>query len=645
MCGIGGCWGGFEDDLVDRMNAVMAHRGPDDGGVFVDRGRGLALGHRRLSILDLSERGHQPMATPDGRLVIVYNGEIYNFRELRAELVRAGATFRSDTDTEVLLHLYRRHGPDFLGRLNGIFAFALYDADADHLLLARDGLGVKPLYIAETPVGFAFASELKALTQTRHVDRAIDPEGILFHLGFLYSPGETTAMRGVRKVDPGTALIVRDGRVARRWRFYELPVGTPERALDLGPEDAAARVRDAVARAVRRQMVADVPVGAFLSGGLDSSAIVAFAAKEAAPRRLQCFTIRAAGDAAAEGIADDLPYARRVAAHLGVDLHVVDAPASMTSRIEGAIWHLDEPQGDPAVINAWLIAELARAHGIPVLLSGAGGDDLFSGYRRHIALQAEAAWAWLPRPARRALAGVARRLPTGAPRLRQAAKALRHADASPHDRLASAFLWPDAAMLDALPGPLLRPIATRDRLLAPLREALDALPANTPPLEAMLHLEQRFFLVDHNLNYTDKVGMATGVEVRVPLLDLDLVDLASRIPTRYKVRGRTAKWIFKKAMEPILPPDVIWRPKTGFGVPLRRWLTEGALPEPLGDALSPAAIRARGLFDPQAVERLLAATRAGRADGAYPLYEIATIELWCRQFVDPAVPARPSEAR
>jgi asparagine synthase (glutamine-hydrolysing) len=641
MCGICGAWGDFEPSLVARMSELLAHRGPDDHGAFRDASVGLALGHRRLSILDLSDRGHQPMSTPDGAITLVYNGEVYNFRELRAGLEARGVTFRSDTDTEVLLHLYRLEGVDFLRRLNGIFALALWDAAERTLLLARDGFGVKPLYVAETPSGFVFASELKAVLQCREVSRELDPAGILYHLGFLWCPSPTTALRAVRKVEPGTAMLLRDRRVVRSWRFYAPPFRPAREALQISAGDAAARVRGAVAVAVERQMVADVPVGAFLSGGLDSSAVVAFAARVAGPRRLQCFTIRAEGDAAAEGIADDLPYARRVAAHLDVDLHVVDARADQTDRLAAAIWYVDEPQGDPAAINAWMIAELARSQGIKVLLSGAGGDDVFSGYRRHVALQGDRLLARAPWAVRRVIGGAARRMPTGIAGLRKIAKALRHADASAEDRLMTPFLWPDAGALAALPGPWLRERIGVERALDPLRAALAELPAGIAPLDAMLALELRYFLADHNLNYTDKVGMAAGVEVRVPLLDPDLVALACALPASLKVRGAHAKWIFKQAMAPLLPHDVIWRPKTGFGVPLRRWMSAGAMPEALADALRPEAVRARGLFDADAVARLLAATRSGRADGAYTLFEIAAIEIWCRQFVDPDVPRPP----
>lgn len=647
MCGVAGFWGEFEPQVLERMTGRIAHRGPDDAGHWHDPEAGIGLGHRRLSIIDLSPRGHQPMFTPDGDVGIVYNGEVFNYRELRAQLEADGVVFRSDSDTEVLLHLYRRDGPAFLESLNGMFALAIWDARSKELLLARDGVGVKPLYVANTRRGLLFASELKALLVTDDVSRQLDTTGVLQHLGFISCPAPRTALQGVRKLEPGQALLFRDGREVRRWFFYRVPTRSVSQLQQLAPAEAASQVYDAVEEAVRRQMVADVPVGAFLSGGLDSSAIAAFARRQLDDRRLQCFTIRSVGDLDADGFADDLPYASRVAKHLDVDLHIVDArPQDTVDRLERAIWHMDEPQGDLAAINAWMISELAREHGIVVLLSGAGGDDIFSGYRRHHAVMAERWWSWLPSTVRRGVGRGARSLPTRSAQLRRVSKALRDAGVSDDDRLIRYFLWPDAASLPGLLGPSLRGGDAWARVAAPLRQTLATVDPSASPLERMLALEMRHFLADHNLNYTDKMAMAAGVEVRVPLLDPDLIDLACQLPAGLKIRSGHAKWVFKKAMEPLLPHDVIYRPKTGFGVPLRRWMAADTMPENVADALSSTSVANRGLFDPGAVDRLLRDTRSGRSDGAYVLLEMAVIELWCRQFVDVAIPeAPPWEAR
>lgn len=640
MCGISGFSGRFEPRLLGRMNEVLAHRGPDDEGTWWDSGCGIGLAHRRLSIIDLSDAGHQPMWDPAGRVVIVFNGEIFNYRALREQLLGQGFAFTGHSDTEVLLNLYLRDGTHMLERLNGMFAFALWDPEAGTLFLARDGVGVKPLYYAQTEQGLVFASEIKALLLAESVDRAIDPLAVQHHLAYLWCPAPRTMLRGVRKLEPGHALEVRDGRIARHWQYYDLPYG-PD-VEDVSPKDAALRVREAVKLAVRRQMVADVPVGAFLSGGLDSSAVVAFAAREPASRRLQCFTIGFRGGALEdEGFAEDLPYARRVAAALGVDLHTVTVGPEMIDQLETMIWHLDEPQADPAPLNVLFISRLAREQGIKVLLSGVGGDDLFTGYRRHLALRRERLWAWLPEKARRLVQDGAGRLGTGSPMGRRVRRALRYAASNGDDRIASYFLFTEPQVLQDLYGPAIRDQVSGVSPLEPLRRTLSRLHPDVDPLQRMLYLEGKHFLADHNLNYADKMSMAAGVEVRVPLLDPDLIALAARLPTSLKQHGVTGKWIFKKAMEPMLPRDVIYRPKTGFGAPLRRWLRHELRPL-VDDLLSEGALVRRGLFDPGGVRRLREMDARGEVDGSYTIFSMLSIELWCRILVE--APVRVSSA-
>lgn len=630
VCGIAGFYGDFDRDLLDQMSGAIAHRGPDGEGTIIIPESGLGLAHRRLSIIDLSERGRQPMWDASETVVIVYNGELYNFRELRETLIGKGYTFRSQTDTEVLLNLYREYGEDMLGRLNGMFAFAIWDAGTKSLFLARDGMGVKPLYYAETPAGFLFASELKSLLASPDVDRTVNPAAIRNHLRYLWCPAPETMLQSVRKLEPGCALVVRHGKVARRWTFYDLPYDQPIAALS--DEEAAEELQVRLQEAVRRQMVADVEVGAFLSGGLDSSSLVAMARDAEPGRRLQCFTIgfRDERQVAEEGFPVDLPYAERVAQHLDVDLHTVWVGSEMIDEIETMLYHLDEPQADPAPLNAYFICRLAREQGIKVLLSGAGGDDILGGYRRHYALQLERYWSWLPRSGRRILRQVAERIPTSNAWGRRFARAFGHADWSPQQRIEGYFRWIGPTLEAELAGPLLKASPEPE---SPLRASLRRLPAGVPPLNQMLYLDAKHFLIDHNLNYTDRMSMATGVETRVPLLDPDFVAFAARLPVHMKQRGPVGKWIFKKAMEPYLPHDVIYRPKGGFGAPIRGWLG-GPLRPLVDDVLSETSLSRRGLFDPQAVRRLIALDRAGRVDVAYPLFALVCIELWCRLFLD-----------
>jgi asparagine synthase (glutamine-hydrolysing) len=398
--------------------------------------------------------------------------------------------------------------------------------------------------------------------------------------------------------------------------------------------EAVLRVREGIRAAVHRQMVSDVPVGAFLSGGLDSSAVVAIA-REAAPS-IDCFTIDTRGIRDA-GTTDDLPYARRVAAHLGVKLHEVEIDASrMAADLERMVYQLDEPLADPAPLNVLYISQLARATGIKVLLSGAGGDDIFSGYRRHAALSMERYWSGLPATVRRGL----RIVTSGAPQRgswgRRLSKSFARADACGERRLTGYFLWADAERIRGLFASDHRATLATEDIEAPLHEYLAALPAGLSPLQRMLALEQRFFLADHNLLYTDKMGMAAGVEVRVPLLDKDLVRLANSLPAEFKQRGREGKWIFKQAMAPLLPREVIHRPKTGFGAPLRQWIRHD-LSEMVDDLLGAETIRRRGLFDAARVAGLVEDHRAGRTDAAYTILGLMCIELWCRRFL--AAPA------
>ena len=668
MCGIAGfsVRQGIElySEALVRGVDSLNHRGPDDSGSYVDPTFGLGLGHTRLAILDLSPMGHQPMLSDDGRVALVFNGEIYNFLELRAGMESDGFVFSGHSDTEVLLKLYLAHRNStdslqaILQRLNGIFAFALWDSDRESLLLARDALGVKPLYYSTTSDGVVFASEIKALLpllpdsgeRVGNLLGDLDAVAINRYLGFQWCPGEGTPIRSVRKLGPGEALWVRAGAIAERFTWYRLPafrnpgrksagvLGTANHSPSLTETEAILGTEQHLRQAVHRQMVADVPVGAFLSGGLDSSSVVAFA-REMNPD-IRCFTIEATG-ADEEGIADDLPYARRVAAHLQVPLEVVRIDAArMAEDLAVMVAQLDEPLADPAPLNVLYISRLARDQGIKVLLSGAGGDDLFTGYRRHRALMSEGLWSWLPRPARVGLERLTSSLDQHRPLFRRLRKLFNGASLDGDARLVNYFRWIDQRDLMALYTSEFRAALGYARAEDPMLEFLTDLPPDIGRLERMLALEQRFFLTDHNLTYTDKMSMAVGVEVRVPFLDLDLVNFAARIPAHCKQRGSEGKWVLKKAMEPYLPRDVIYRPKSGFGAPLRRWMRV-ELRGLLADVLGSQSLRQRGLFDPEAVQRLIQANDQGKVDASYTLLSLMCIELWCRKFIDQGL-ATPS---
>lgn len=632
MCGIAGFSGQFDKQLLARMSESIAHRGPDGDGLFHSQEQEIGLAHRRLAIIDPTEAGAQPMWDRDRNICIVFNGEVYNFQQLQKELVASGVQFKGHSDTEVLLYLYLRNGEEIFSYLNGIYALAIWDARSRMLIVARDGLGVKPLYYAQTAKGFLFASELKALLKHKDLSRDLDPVALGNHLSYLWSPAPGTILQSVKKLEPGMAMRVKDGKVIHHWQHYSLPVTRQQDSLtSITADEAAEEVRATLRMVVQKQLVSDVPLGAFLSGGLDSSAIVALA-KEAQPDKdLKCFTISVDDDAfRKEGVASDLPYAEKVAGHLGVDLHTVHVGPEMADELSTMIYHLDEPQADPAPLNVLFISRLARQHGIKVLLSGAGGDDIFTGYRRHRALLLEKYWSWLPHSIRKLIAQGANALPARPSIFRQLGKGLRYADLDGDARVASYFNWLAPDMVDTI---LTDNWNDQYRGSNSLVKVLSGLPDDIHPLNRMLYLECQHYLPDHNLNYTDKMSMAAGVEVRVPLLDTDLVNLAFRLPPRFKQHGATGKWIFKRAMEGILPQDVIYRPKTGFGVPLRSWL-HGPLKNLLGDTLSASSLRGRGLFNPGALQNLVKMDRDGKLDASYPIFAALCVELWCQRFID-----------
>ena len=639
MCGISGFLGRFDSSILTLMNNAISHRGPDDVGVYFSAKDSIGLAHRRLSIIDLSSDGRQPMWDLTKTVSIVFNGEIYNYRELRDELQKDGFQFKSRSDTEVILNLYLRDGTDLLDNLNGIFAFAIWDPRSGTLFAARDGVGVKPFYFSETPKGFVFSSEIKAILQESSVIRELDCRAIHHYLTYLWSPAPGTILKHVKKLEPGHALLVKEGTIKKCWQYYDLPYDQP--IQNLAEEEAIEQVRCHLSRAIKRQMVSDVPIGAFLSGGLDSSAIVALSRKNlSSDQCFRCFTIGFNdGSFKKEGMADDLPYAQKVADHLGIDLHTVYVGPEMANQLEKMIYHLDEPQADPAPLNALFISELAKQTGIKVLLSGAGGDDIFGGYRRHYALYLERYWKWLPKFFRKRISAVSWSLPQRSSVTRRVSKALQYAELDDHERLVSYFYWARPEVIRNLYSRDFVNEIDKDEQPDPLISSLQNLDSHIPSINKMLYLEGKHFLPDHNLNYTDKMGMATGVEVRVPFLDPDLIALAARLPVKFKQNGKEGKWILKRAMESYLPNDVIYRPKTGFGVPLRSWLRKEML-SLVKEVLSKNAVENRGLFDYESIKRLLENDRIGRVDGTYTIFSLICIELWCRIFIDQPTPEK-----
>lgn len=638
MCGIAGYSARPGATPLPNLSGVaqaLHHRGPDAHGSYMSNTQLVGLAHVRLSIIDLHETGAQPMHSTDGQSVLIYNGEIYNFRELRAPLKAAGYRFRGTSDTEVLLTLLQTEGLKVLPRLNGMYAFALYDNTTGEVTVARDPYGVKPLYYSETPDAVLFASEIRGLMAMGLKPQTPQIETLGRYLSFLWNPGPETPAANIYKLQPGEAMTLKDGRVTRRWIWFSSPICAP--VIKTRSADAlVAQTTNALRTAVHRQMIADVPVGAFLSGGLDSSAVVALAREKSAD--IKCFTIEAIGGPE-EGATDDLPYAHRVAKHLNVPLEVVKVDAGvMAQDLERMVWQLEEPLADPACLNVLYIARLAREKGLKVLLSGSGGDDLFTGYRRHRAVALDQSLQYIPAPLKQGIASIGARLDRSRAGTRRLAKFLDGFGADGPERLINYFLWTQRTDVVALFAPELRTDLAKMQFTKPMQSYLGKVAPGISPINAILALEQRFFLAEHNLIYTDKMSMAASIEVRVPFLDLDLAEHASTLPTAVKQRGKEGKWVLKKAMEPFLPHDVIYRPKSGFGAPLRRWL-RGDLKNLMQDLLSVETLTRRGLFDPQAVATLVAQDERGEKDASYTILSLMCIEIWCRFFVDGVSPS------
>jgi len=635
MCGFIGVFPKQLHEDVASCLASIAHRGPDDYGLLLNQQ--VQLGHRRLAIQDLSANGHQPMQVADGKVWIAFNGEIYNHLDIRRQLPK-GIDYRSSSDTETLLYAYLEYGVDLLDKLNGIFAFAIYDLRQQQLFIARDQLGVKPLYYYHRRGQLLFGSELKALCTLPGVEQALNPTALVNYVNFLWSPGQATPFAHFKKLEPGhyfTFDLQRPETEIVPIKYYELPFDG-HYATD--PEQELTDHLDALlCQAVERQLLSDVPVGFFLSGGLDSSLIAAIARKKiGAPFR--CYTIRANTDAASDGFANDLAYAQQVALHLDVDLNIVEGDADIVRDFDSMIWHLDEPQADPAPLHVRNICRIARQCGDVVLLGGTAGDDLFSGYRRHQALQLESWFGMLPPSMGSAFSAAGRLLPTRSPHARRLRKISQQLGKTRLQRMAGYYAWIDLPANKALFADRfedeLRSYDPADQLL----DALHAIPQEHNPLNQMLFWDTKYFLTDHNLNYTDKMSMAEGVEVRVPFLDLDLVQFACQLPPALKMRGNTTKYLLKKVAERYLPHDVIYRPKTGFGAPVRQWVVDGRFDQRMKGLLQRAAAPT-SVFSKTGVERLWTATKSGRMDGAYSVWSVMAIDSWMKQFAEASSPA------
>jgi len=633
VCGIAGCYQQPDGEALARvMSDRIAHRGPDAEGLyrFAPGQITVELAHRRLSIIDLSAAADQPFSK-DG-LVLTYNGELYNYRELRAELMAAGVTFVTASDTEVVLEAWRRWGPDALARFRGMFAFALFDERSARLVLARDQMGIKPLYYLRRGAGLVFASELKAVVAAVGKELEVDRASMVASILYYWVPDQRCSIKGVEKLPPGTWAEVRPGGdvvVHHYWRLAEVAAeAAASGPIALGP---------VVEQSVAAHLVADVPVSSFLSGGLDSSIVTVLAKRD--NRDIDAYTIRfRAEDQRLEAMPDDAVYARKVATRFGITLHEIEIAPQIVDLLPRIVDILDEPIGDPAAINTLLMCEAARQAGVKVLLSGMGADELFGGYRKHLACVMAGRYQRLPGPVTATVRHTVGRLPVTA-----GGRGLRYA------RWAKRFLTfaalPEEAAFrrsytlydrDELAG--LVSSDCEDDVDAIVEEHRQVYEDNAMPdhVNRMCLADARLFLPGLNLTYTDRASMAASTEVRVPFVDPEVVRAAFSLPGSAKVHGRKGKVALKEAAEAWLPKEIVHRPKASFSAPLRAWMAHD-LREVVDDLVVSGEMVNSGFLRRDAVRRLVDDERAGREDRSKQIWQLLTMELWLRNAEDQGV--------
>ncbi|MFY9558906.1 MAG: asparagine synthase (glutamine-hydrolyzing) [Terriglobales bacterium] len=641
MCGISGLvnWGNAE--TLARMTHVQTHRGPDDSGLWERRfpdGGYIGLGSRRLAILDLSPGGHMPMSNEDGSVWITYNGEIYNFADLRRELEGKGHSFRSHTDTEAVVHLYEEYGEDCLNRLNGMFAFAICDLrdSSPKLFLARDHFGIKPLYYCERGGRLAFASEIKALLEVPGIEARMNREALDQYLTFLWVPDPLTMFEGLRKLSAAHYAVWQNGefKIKQYWDLTFPPAGHRFKARQ---SDLVQEIRERFCASVEQQMVSDVPIGAFLSAGLDSSSIVTAMARK---QPVRTYTITFPKKyRVGETTIDDPAVPRRLARKLGCEHHEIVVEPDVVGLLPNLTWHMDEPTADPAIITAYLVCREARKQAT-VMLSGVGGDELFAGYRKHVAHAWAEQYQRVPGFARSATEQLVLRLPSlrgtrlkGSVRL--AKKMARSVPLNPVEAFIRNCTYLDEWQRTALYPQDWEP----QRNGNPARQHLAAFDKvrHADFLNQMLYLDTKIFMTTLNLTYNDKMSMASSVEVRVPFLDRELAEfVAWNVRPEWKLKGKwrpVTKYIFREAMRSMLPEEVLQQPKAGFAAPVDYWLANELRPM-VDDLLSESQVRHRGLFRPEAVRRYVDEHRRGEEDWSMQIWQLLTLEIWTQLFLD-----------
>jgi asparagine synthase (glutamine-hydrolysing) len=629
MCGIAGfiekhvTGAGIAADetaaILNRMCRVITHRGPDDQGVFV-RG-GVALGMRRLSIIDL-EGGQQPINGCDTSATVVFNGEIYNYRELQRELEARGHRFHTHSDTESIAHAYEEYGAKCVEHFRGMFAFAIWDERKRELFIARDRVGIKPLYYSVTRDGtLVFGSEIKSLLEHPAIERETNVDALDAYLSFGYVPDPLSIFRGIHKLPPGHHLRFADGRVAveQYWDFSYEPVEVKRE------EDYLEELRALLDEAVKLRLVADVPLGAFLSGGVDSSAVVGLMTRSMS-QPVKTFSI-----GFNEDTYNELKYARVAAKHFGTDHHEFIVTPDICDIVDELVWHFDEPFADSSAIPTYMVSKLAREY-VTVALSGDGGDELFAGYTRYVVDRKRSHLARLPRVVRE---GVMQPLSAHLPHGAWGRNYLRNVSLDPLDRyIDSISLFTDLNKLSLYTMDFKRRLKDEREGVALFRAFAESVETGDA-IDPLLYLDSKTYLPGDILTKVDRMSMAVSLEARVPLLDHKLIEFVTRIPASLKMKGLETKHIFKRAVRGLVPDEILDRPKQGFGVPIQEWINT-QLRERIHDTLTDQRTRERGFFDSHYVNLLLDEHERGRRDHAPALWALLMLELWHRTFVDRA---------
>jgi asparagine synthase (glutamine-hydrolysing) len=638
MCGIAGKVGfaretAVSSALVRRMMDAIRHRGPDDDGIYVEPQA--VLGHRRLSIIDLNS-GRQPISNEDGTLWIVYNGEIYNFPELRNQLLAKGHLFKTHTDTEVIVHLYEEFGDGCVKHLRGMFAFALWDARKKRLLLARDRVGIKPLYFAETSDSLLFASEIKALLVDSELRREVDPQAIDTFLTFNYVPGGDTLLRGVRKLEPGHYLVLERGQIKIE-RYWDLRFPAEKRQGSF--DSAAEELNELLRRTVRDHMISDVPVGILLSGGVDSTALLSFMVRET-NRDIKSFTVGFSG----EQFADERFYAKMAAKKFGSQHYETTITASdFQEFLPKYVGHMEEPVCEPPAVALYYVTKMARQH-VKVLMSGEGGDEAFAGYQNY----RNGVWVERVKALGQPWAGAAAsgvkqlaRIPGFARLSKFPAMMNTPLDRYYYSRTSSPFSFFRRNKFEFYTPSFQQAIDPHfvDRQMA----LCFANVQGQSPLDQMLYVDTKTWLPDDLLIKADKITMANSLELRVPLLDHKVLEFAASLPDSYKLNGFTTKYILKKVFDGRVPKEILKRKKSGFPVPVQTWLAHD-LKDFTHDLLLDRKTLQRGYFEQPAMEQLLAAHGSKSADHSLEIFSLITLELWHRRFVDAQEVSLPCEA-